>query len=468
MKNLFCLLVIIAGLSQFNRAFAFGAAGAAASPYLKMPMGARGTAMGEAFTGLADDAQAMYYNAAGMTQLDTAHLLLMHDDSWGGVRYENIGFAVPAEKMGLDLWGSIGFSYTLLSVEDIPRTKSVPGNPNVYDQSYADQGFYFTSGASVISLSYAWQATKLYSLGATFKALNEKVDTSDGWGIAGDVGVHSKIDFMPGVAVGMTVQNIGSSPTGEPLPINLRIGVGYHLPHPFSGSETDDDKLTSDVDFIMPVVPVDGVPHLSVGTEYFRWFGHTWGTVRLGYRFPTDLGALAGMSAGASLGFEGGGNDYSLDYTFVPYGDLGYAQRMALSVYLDAKPRVIKPHKGPLVKPTGLKGSSGDASAVLEWDASPVKVDGYVIYMTYDPKGGQWFKVRGFDGTKTTVNKLYNGYMMYFAVSSVRKKPDGSISEESPKSEPVLIKPNGQGNSAPANAEPSKPDDTSKSSKKKG
>src|SRR3954464_6922850 len=94
-------LVLLPGMGR-----AFGAAGAASSPYLKLPMGARGTGMGEAFTAVADDVEAMFYNPAGLTQLDSAHLLLMHNESFGGIRYEHIGFAVPAEKVGLDLWGT--------------------------------------------------------------------------------------------------------------------------------------------------------------------------------------------------------------------------------------------------------------------------------------------------------------------------------------------------------------------------
>src|SRR5258708_4627353 len=126
--------------------WAFGAAGTVSSPYLELPMGARGTGMGEAFTGIADDDEAMFYNVAGLTQLSSAHMLLMHDDSFGGVRYEHLALAVPAEKIGLDIWGTIGFSYTLVSIEDIPRTKALADGS--YDQAYADLGYYFTSGDS--------------------------------------------------------------------------------------------------------------------------------------------------------------------------------------------------------------------------------------------------------------------------------------------------------------------------------
>jgi hypothetical protein len=448
-------------------ASAFGAAGAASSPYLKLPMGARGTGMGEAFTGIADDAEAMFYNPAGMTQLESAHLLLMHDESFGGIRYEHLAVAVPADKVGLDIWGSVGFSYTLVAIEDIPRTRILPGTPDTYDQAYADRGFKFTSGASDVAVSYAWQATKLYSIGATVKFLNEKVDTVDGWGMAGDIGLFSKLDdMMSGLQAGMTIQNIGTSPTHAPLPVNLRMGLGHIWKHPFSDPDDDADKLSTDVDFIMPIVPVDGSPHLAVGTEYFRWFGHSFGAARVGYRFPTDLGALAGLTAGFGVGYQGGGNDVSLDYTFVPYGELGNAHRIALNAFFGSKPRVAGIRKtGPLVVPYGLKGKSGDQSALLSWQPSPVKVDGYNVYMAYNPATGPWYRVKSHNHYETTVNKLYNGYNIYFAVSAIRKKADGSW-EETAKSAPVLVRPSAPRADTPSGTSSAKPAPAAKATPK--
>jgi hypothetical protein len=456
------LAVSLIGLPSLGRAF--GAAGTVSSPYLELPMGARGEGMGEAFTGIADDDEAMFYNVAGLTQLDAAHLLLMHDDSFGGVRYEHLAFAVPAEKVGLDLWGTVGFSYTLVSIENIPRTRALPDGS--YDQAYANLGYYFTSGDSNFNLSYAWQATKLYSIGAQIKFLNEKVDTSNGWGVAGDLGLFTNVDdFVKGLSAGVTVQNIGTSPTpGAPLPVGLRVGLGYKIAHPFTDPDENNDKMVMGLDFIMPIVPVDGTPGVNFGTEYSHWFGDVSTALRVGYRFPTDLGALAGLSAGGSLTLQSGGNDFGLDYSFVPYGILGISNRIALNVFFGEKPHVSGPRaSGPLVVPSGLKAKAGDQSAFLTWDASPVRVTGYNVYMSYNPSSGQWYRVKSHDNHATTVNKLYNGYNIYFAVSSIRRKSDGTW-EESAKSEPVLVKPVAPGAAAQAKPAAAKPTASQKQS----
>src|SRR3954471_11521756 len=83
--------------------WASGAAGTVAAPYLKMPMGARSEGMGEAFTGLADDTSAMFYNPGGMSQLDATNVSFMQMAGFGGVNYSYGGFITPAENLGLDV-----------------------------------------------------------------------------------------------------------------------------------------------------------------------------------------------------------------------------------------------------------------------------------------------------------------------------------------------------------------------------
>jgi hypothetical protein len=430
------------------RLAAFGAAGAAAAPYLKLPMGARGTGMGEAFSGIANDVTAIYYNPAGLTALESAQLQLMHIEGFGGVRYENLGLAVPAELLGVDVWGTIGFSYTLVGIEDIPRTQIQPGTPDTFDQAYADRGFLFTSGASVVTASYAWQATKLYSIGATFKAINEKVDTVSGWGLAGDVGLLSRPEVVKGLSAGMTLQNVGTSPSKDAsLPISLRIGLGYSWDYPFT-PDTWDDALILASDIVMPIVPVDGAWHLNLGTEYQRWFGAQFAALRLGFRYPNDLGGLSSLTVGGGIGSQLPGADLSLDYAWVPYGELGSMHRFSLTAAFGAKPRP-KPHGGDgksyVLPPIGLQGSAGDRQARLAWQPPVGKVDGYNLYLSYKPEG-PWYQLNKVPLTASsrTVDGLTNNYKVYFAVASLLKKPGrGDTYIMSPKSAPIELTPEG-------------------------
>jgi hypothetical protein len=424
---------------------AWGAAGAAAAPYLKMPMGARGTGMGEAFSGIANDVNALYYNPAGLTAMESAELSLMHLEGFGGVRYENLGLAVPAELVGLDLWGTVGMSYTLVAIEDTPRTRILAGTTNTFDQDWADRGFLFTAGASVVTFSYAWQATKYYSIGGTLKAINEKIDTVQGWGVAGDFGLLTRPDVVKGLSAGLTLQNMGTSPTpNASLPVVMRLGLGYDWDSPFT-KQLQDDKMLLGLDVVAPIVPVDGVWHANIGEEYTRWFDKQWASFRLGYRVPTDLGALAGLTVGGGFGTELQGANVSLDYAWIPYGELGNMHRISLSAIFGPKPRK-KGKSGVggfyVFPPVSVQATAGNRQARIAWTPQTGRLDGYNLYMTYNPASGKWTRLNKapITGTSQTINGLYNGYKIYFTVTTIAKKAD-NLYQESEKSQVVTVVP---------------------------
>jgi hypothetical protein len=455
MLRLACLgLAALAACLAPVQALAWGAAGASSAPYLKLPMGARGSGMGEAFSGIANDVNALYYNPAGLTAMESAQLQLMHLEGFGGVRYENFGLAVPAELVGINIWGTVGMSYTLVAIEDTPRTRILPGSTNTFDQAWADRGFLFTAGASVVTFSYAWQATKLYSVGGSFKAINEKIDTVEGWGMAGDIGLLSRPEVVKGLSAGLTLQNIGSSPTpGASLPMVMRIGLGYDWDAPFT-KERMDDKMLLGMDVVMPIVPVDGVWRLNLGTEYLRYFDTQFAALRVGYRVPSELGALAGLTVGGGFGTELPGANLGLDYAWLPFGELGSMHRISLNAVFGPKPRKRGQRSADgfyLFPPPNVQAVAGNRQARVAWQAQTGRLDGYNLYMSYNPAGGQWTRLNKgpITGTSQTVNGLYNGYKVYFAVTTIAKKAD-NLYQESEKSQAVMVVPQGAATAAPA------------------
>jgi len=441
--------VLITAAALPAAAWAVGAAGTVSAPYLELPMGARGEGMAEAFSGISDDVNAMYYNPAGLTTMDTAQLELMHIEGFGGINYENLGLAVPSEQVGLDIWGTVGLSYTLVQVADTPRTRALPASQGGgYDQQYADLGFMYTAGDSVISLSYAWQATKLYSVGATLKAINEKVDTVNGWGMAFDVGVLSRPEALRGISAGFTLTNLGVSPDhGASLPSDARVGFGYDWKNPFTGKALN-DRLLLDIDAIAPIVPVDGPWRAALGFEYKRWFKEDYfGVLRSGYQATQGVTQMNGFALGCGIGTQLNGIDVSMDYAWVPYGILGNMNRVAIQAAFGtkARPKPAKDIHGLyLYPPANVRATAGDRLARVSWEPQKGRVDGYNLYMTYNPAGGKWTRLNKapIAGTSQTINGLYNGYKVYFAVSTLAKK-EGNLFQESDKSPSVMAAPQG-------------------------
>jgi hypothetical protein len=423
-------------------------------------MGTRATGMGEAFTGVADDTAAIYYNPAGLTQMQGPAVNFTQIIGFGGINYSYLALASPAEAIGIDVWGNIGFAYELISIEDIARTKTnrdavadgIPLPPgedlDAYSLGYANKNYMFTSAGTVVSLSYAWQATKAFSLGGTVKMVNEKVDAVDGWGFAGDLGLFTRTPLIPGLGAGLSVQNIGKSPGSAPLPVMLRAGVSYDWLHPFSPPNRPVDELYPAFDVVLPIVPVDGSIRIDVGMEYKRYFGTQYGVFRLGYRFPQDLGALAGMTAGLAYGIDFAGASLSLDYAFVPYGDLGMSHRIGLSGDFGSKPKltpVAEPAPNP---PTGLQASAGDRRAQLYWSPNLDPIGGYNVYLAYK-LSGPWYKLtpKPIQVTSQSVGSLYNNVTTYLVVTAVNAK-DNKV--ESKKSMAVMVVPKAAGMVAPA------------------
>jgi hypothetical protein len=73
--------------------------------------------------------------------------------------------------------------------------------------------------------------------------------------------------------------------------------------------------------------------------------------------------------------------------------------------------------------------------------------------MSYNPASGQWTRLNKAPITTAglTINSLYNGYKVYFAVSTLAKKA-GNLYRESDKSPSVMVVPQGAAPQAPARA----------------
>ena len=79
--------------------------GTVAVPFLTIGIGARATAMGSAFTAVASDVTALYWNPAGIASFDQNQLTLIHSEWIADLKHDFIGLAVPLGTMG-----SIGFN----------------------------------------------------------------------------------------------------------------------------------------------------------------------------------------------------------------------------------------------------------------------------------------------------------------------------------------------------------------------
>ncbi len=282
----------------------FNQSPAAAFPLLRVPVGARACAMGETFTGMADDVNAIFYNPGGLGYLNEIQLALAHHRWFADINDENLNIALPLGP------GTFGLSGVFSRIGGIENWDPNTGQLDT---------FAVNSGYAVFG--YGVRINKMLAVGGSAKWLYDALPEQKGIGFCFDAGAVYR--FPAGLSVGVATQNLGPGIKygGErfPLPVGVRLGAGYGGVLSKTGNGL---RLLTDVN-----IPLSGKPDFHLGAEFAL---EEFLVFRCGYRLgPQDwrsLGLLSGLTAG--LGINAG--RIGLDYAFVPYGPLGVTHRFAL------------------------------------------------------------------------------------------------------------------------------------------
>jgi hypothetical protein len=188
-------------------------------------VGARPMAMGKTFTGLADDANAIFYNPAGMAYFKTPKALNINSQLMHDVFYSTYALAWPTEA------GTFGFAHVNVGVDNIYIGEWRAGEPTVVDKA--------TYAMNVSMLSYANSLSKQLSYGLNLKYFSNKFaglgqaeNGAEGSNI--DIGLMYRAD--PRLQFGLLYQNAYAGQTlkwlgGEEEIIEsyIRGGVAYKL-----------------------------------------------------------------------------------------------------------------------------------------------------------------------------------------------------------------------------------------------
>ncbi|MEW6557910.1 MAG: PorV/PorQ family protein [Elusimicrobiota bacterium] len=270
-----------------------------------MPVGARATAMGSAFTAVSDNAEATYWNPAGLTQMCNKNISFTHLQYVSGIRYGDISFAMPVGKR------VFGAELNTLYTKDT-RREDITGNKTGEFMNYN----------SALSAVYAEKLDENISCGISLKGIYLQLDDEKSGGVAVDCG--ALYDTGKKMKFGIVLQNLGPKikfvDESAPLAINIRWGMSYQV----------NEKLLIASDLMLPF---SGDGAISVGTEYYviKFL-----PVRVGYKYRSggnDLGGLDGLSAGLGVNFKKGRDGgYTLDYAFVPFGRFTNTHRFSFGM----------------------------------------------------------------------------------------------------------------------------------------
>ncbi len=297
------LLVILPG-----QVFGQAKVGTAGAKFLDIGISARAMGMGEAYTAIANDVSAVYYNPAGLTQIYSREAMFTHIDYPADINFEFAAIALPWEAAS----GVIAFAFYNLNSGDIPLTSYA------YPQGTGEQ---FRANDYALTFTYSRSLTEHFSLGTTIKAIGEYYDNESATGWAADVGTIYDTGYR-GFKIAMSIVNFGPDMkmiTQEyPLPISFKFGSSFNF------LENPDHLATFSLE---GAHPSDNLEQYNAGVEY--WFQDRF-SLRVGNRFNYDTD---GYTAGAGLKWPfGEAAELRVDYSFQDFGDLREVHRFSLAI----------------------------------------------------------------------------------------------------------------------------------------
>lgn len=204
-----------------------------AGEFINIGIGGRPLAMGGAFSAVANDITAGYYNPSGLTQLNYPQISLMHDERYGNlVNYDYAAVAIPWDT---DM--SFALSVMRLGIDGIPDTRNalidVNGNGKIDDNDRIDYTKIteFSDQDWAFYLSFAKKLSDNFSCGASIKYLRRDIAEFNANGIGFDVGAL----YIPfeNFSVGANLQDITTTlvawNTGrnELITPTAKIGAAY-------------------------------------------------------------------------------------------------------------------------------------------------------------------------------------------------------------------------------------------------
>ena len=312
-------------------AFASGP-GTGAANFLKIPVGARGTSLGGAFTAVADNADAVFYNPAGLGLLAVPELSYAYNNYLPGVSQQWLAAAYPAAR------GTLGLGVNYLSVRAFDSYDSADnrtGSVSAYDLAFhLGYGGALETGLELLpSLRY----------GAAVKYISERLDTSKASGYGLDAGLLL-LTPVKALRFGLGLENLAASRLdfirgGAKPPFKLKTGVSYRLGAP--------GKAVASLFSLEYNFPEDGPRYLAAGVESTVYGALA---LRAGY---TSFGEISnGVSFGLGFGLPvRGGREIRLDYSYGATYDFGNVHKFGFACKFGTQGAALPPAAAPSAPP---------------------------------------------------------------------------------------------------------------------
>jgi hypothetical protein len=299
----------------------FNKGGRTAFQFLKIGVGARQAALGEASVALVRDVSAAFWNPGGIAGIERYEASLTYTRWLADMNYG--AAAIGARVEGI---GTFAVSVAALDYGDIPE--AVVGTGATDPRT----GNTFSGSDFMAGLSYAREFTDRLAIGLGVKYLHENLWEERASTVAFDVGTNYEVGYR-GLRLAMSAQNLGGSVSwradsltdrqdGYDLPLVFRVGVSASLAGPDAFVQMDGPHRV--VAAVEAINTNDFSERLHLGLEYT--FSDLF-ALRGGYRLNYAEG---NWSVGAGLTPTVGDLRLRVDYAYVGYEFLTAPHRLSV------------------------------------------------------------------------------------------------------------------------------------------
>lgn len=296
--------------AEKERFFSSKAAGTTSADFLNLPVGARASAMGGAYSAISEEASAIYWNPAGLIQIPKLSAIFMRTQYVQDISYQ---YAAYAHRLTYD--SVIAGSVLLTDIGAIDRT-DMNGNP-VGAGTFSPRDQVYTLSYSKAILEFSDKDMDV-SVGVSLKYIRSQIVES-AKAYAGDLGIMTYNFTNIPYRLGVTMTNLGSGMRydvdSSPLPLTFKLAGAIN---PLKNM-----LLSADV-----VFPKQNKPNLLVGTEISTEPNDL---TRLCIRGGLNAQRLTDGISGFTLGLGATLQFFTLDYAFVPMGELGTSHKISVT-----------------------------------------------------------------------------------------------------------------------------------------
>lgn len=292
-------------------------AGISTAQFLKIGVGGRASALGESFVAIANDASALYWNPAGLTQFTDNQVIFSHNNWVVDINHDFVGAVYH-----LDNANTFGVALTTLTMKDMPVTTEF--------QPFGT-GEYFGFSDFGLAVSYSRKMTEQFSFGGTVRYIEETIDKLKMRGVMIDLGTL----YWTGLGTtrfAVVVSNFGNdlAPDGKVVLVGKRENSSWQSFSPptifrigfaFEPYQTEEHTVTASIQLNHPN---DNSENVGTGIEY-NWKKILY--LRGGYKFNVEE---QNYSFGAGVNIPISIANVNVDYAYSNFTRLGTAHRFSI------------------------------------------------------------------------------------------------------------------------------------------